>query len=86
MEVIIVVSDVLPTIVIYLNRKFNIEIEEAIKVVKKSQVLKGCSEDENEISLQEWLGKFLDELIGIPAVACAIPTANGLDVDAVTPV
>jgi len=62
MEVIIVVSDVLPTIVIYLNRKFNIEIEEAIKVVKKSQVLKGCSEDENEISLQEWLGKFLDEL------------------------
>lgn len=62
MGVVAMVSDVLPTIVIYLNRKFNIELDEAIAVVKKSQVLKGCSDDLDDISLQEWLGKFLNEL------------------------
>lgn len=55
------ISDVLPTIVIYLNRKFDIELEQAIEVVKKSQVLKECKEDD-DISNQEWLGRFLKEL------------------------
>ena len=31
------ISDVLPTVVIYLNRKFDIEIDQAIKAVKKSE-------------------------------------------------
>ncbi|MFR6017314.1 MAG: hypothetical protein ACLUG9_07215 [Paraclostridium sordellii] len=56
------VSDVLPTIVIYLNRKFNIELDEAIKAVKKSRVLKECNDDSYDISVQEWLGKFLSEV------------------------
>lgn len=56
------VSDVLPTIVIYLNRKFDIELDEAIKAVKKSNVLKECNDDSCDISTQEWLGKFLSEI------------------------
>lgn len=56
------VSDVLPTIVIYLNRKFDIELDEAIKVVQKSSVLKECNDDICDISTQEWLGKFLNEI------------------------
>lgn len=56
------VSDVLPTIVIYLNRKFDIELDEAIKAVKKSSVLKECNDDIDDISTQEWLGKFLSEI------------------------
>ncbi|KKY00008.1 hypothetical protein VN21_16690 [Paraclostridium benzoelyticum] len=56
------VNDVLPTIVIYLNRKFDIELDEAIKAVKKSKVLKACNDDSYDMSLQEWLGKFLNEL------------------------
>lgn len=52
------VNDVLPTIVIYLNRKFDIELDEAIKAVKKSKVLKACNNDSYDMSLQEWLGKF----------------------------
>lgn len=55
------INDVLPTIVIYLNRKFEIDLDKAIAAVKKSQVLKECS-DSNDISMQEWLGKFLKEL------------------------
>ena len=55
------INDVLPTIVIYLNRKFEIDLDKGIAAVKKSQVLKGCS-DNNDISMQEWLGKFLKEL------------------------
>lgn len=56
------ISDVLPTIAIYLNRKFEIELDKAIEVVKKSKVLEACREDDNDISIQEWLGKFLIEL------------------------
>ncbi|MEN2256635.1 hypothetical protein AAIB48_02260 [Paraclostridium benzoelyticum] len=59
------VNDVLPTIVIYLNRKFDIELDEAIKAikaVKKFKVLKACNDDSYDMSLQEWLGKFLNEL------------------------
>lgn len=37
------INDVLPTIVIYLNRKFEIDLDKAIAAVKKSQVLKECS-------------------------------------------
>ena len=55
------INDVLPTIVIYLNRKFEIDLDKGIAAVKKSQVLKECS-DNNDISMQEWLGKFLKEL------------------------
>lgn len=55
------ISDVLPTVVIYLNRKFDIEIDQAIKAVKKSEVLKECNNND-DISTQEWLGKFLKEL------------------------
>lgn len=54
------INDVLPTIVIYLNRKFEIDLDKAIAAVKKSQVLKECSEN-NNISMQEWLRKFLKE-------------------------
>ena len=52
------INDVLPTIVIY--RKFEIDLDKAIAAVKKSQVLKECSEN-NNISMQEWLRKFLKE-------------------------
>lgn len=54
------INDLLPTIVIYLNRKFEIDLDKAIAAVKKSQVLKECSEN-NNISMQEWLRKFLKE-------------------------
>jgi NRPS condensation-like uncharacterized protein len=57
------ISDVLPTIVIYLNRKFDIDIGKGIKAVKKSEVLKGCTEEtSNDVSMQEWLGKFFKEV------------------------